>query len=341
MTATRADIVAMLRDGHSNSRIARELRCDKGRVRRIRTELDLPAYVPTEQTRTLEEKWATHTRPVDGGHLEWTGERATASGTPTFRYKEQSHSPAAVAFRIRTGREAVGYVIADCGMQHCVAPDHVDDEAGRQVKRMEKRRERGLDSRPAVCPHGHDQGAHGRLEPDGTAYCEACKRDRQAVPPDEKEARRRGRAATRQRIEVLLRQGVAHTEIARRLGVNRKTVRKLHDALGLPARRRVRRPSHTSPEDAFRAHTRLSTGGHVLWTGYADGALPIVCHGTVKTPAPRIAFRLHHGRDPEGRLTRTCDMPGCVAGAHYADRLIRDAHKRADKAFAVIFGLSA
>ncbi|MFF4752676.1 hypothetical protein ACWD5R_11330 [Streptomyces sp. NPDC002514] len=176
--ATRADITAMLRDGHSNSRISRDLRCDKHRVARIRAELDLPAYVPVEQTRTLEEKWAAFTQPADGGHLEWTGERAATSATPVLRYKEESHSPAAVAFRIRTGRDAVGYAIADCGRQHCVAPDHVEDEAGRKRNREQLRYLTGGQERKPFCVHGHDQAEHGRYKPDGTAYCEACKADR-------------------------------------------------------------------------------------------------------------------------------------------------------------------
>ncbi|WP_372352672.1 hypothetical protein [Streptomyces sp. KL116D] len=172
--ATRTDIVAMLRDGHSNSRIVRELHCDKGRVARIRRELDLPAYVKTEQTRTIEEKWHSLTRPTDDGHVEWLGERATMSGTPVMRHKEQSYSPAAIAFRIRHGRDAEGYAIADCGRQHCVAPDHVEDEAGRRRNREQLRYLTGGRERKPECVHGHDQAEHGRYEPDGTAYCGRC-----------------------------------------------------------------------------------------------------------------------------------------------------------------------
>jgi hypothetical protein len=185
VNATRADIIGMLRDGHSNSRIVRELRVDKARVRRIRTDLGLPTFVPIEQTRTLEEKWALDTRPLDGGHMEWTGERATG-GTPLVSYKDKHHSAAAVAFRIRTGRDPQGYAIADCGMQHCVAPDHVEDEAGRLRNREQLRYLMGGRERKPLCNHGHDQAEHGRYEPDGTAYCEACKAaqkraERQAV----------------------------------------------------------------------------------------------------------------------------------------------------------------
>lgn len=90
--ATRADIITLLSHGHSNLRIARELHCDKNRVARLREKLDLPAYTPIEQTRTLEDKWAGLTRPLADGHVAWTGERATASGTPVLRYKEQTYS---------------------------------------------------------------------------------------------------------------------------------------------------------------------------------------------------------------------------------------------------------
>ncbi|HWN01216.1 MAG TPA: hypothetical protein VNO54_29540 [Streptosporangiaceae bacterium] len=183
--ATREQIEAALRGGKSVGAIARELRVDRARVRRIRTELDIPTFVPIEQTRTLEEKWALDTRPLDGGHLEWVGERATG-GTPLVSYKEKHHSAAAVAFRIRTGRDPQGYAIADCGMQHCVAPDHVEDEAGRLRNREQLRYLTGGRERKPFCVHDHDQKEHGRYEPDGTAYCEACKvvqkrAERQAV----------------------------------------------------------------------------------------------------------------------------------------------------------------
>ncbi|MEV3857776.1 hypothetical protein AB0J38_26055 [Streptomyces sp. NPDC050095] len=172
--ATRTDIIALLHDGHSNLRISRELHCDKARVARIRRELGLPDHVPTERTRTVEEKWHTFARPTDNGHVEWLGERATGSGTPVMRHKEQPYSPAAVAFRIRHGRDAVGYAIADCGRKHCVAPDHVEDEAGRRRNREQLRYLTGGRERPPQCVHGHDQAEHGRYAPDGTAYCARC-----------------------------------------------------------------------------------------------------------------------------------------------------------------------
>lgn len=205
--ATRADIIAALQQGHSNLQISRELHCDKTRVARLRIELGLPHVAM--QPLTLEQKWASRTRPVDGGHLEWTGERAKATGTPVMRYKEVGYSPAAVAFEIRHGQRPQGYVKAECGYQHCVAPDHVNDEAGRQEARLRLRAERGLGDIPTKCAGGHDQAEHGKLEPDGRSYCGMCKvedkrrRRNPSLPSPQWRRARTLEEAFRQRTEPL------------------------------------------------------------------------------------------------------------------------------------------
>lgn len=138
MNATDDEITALLRRGQlSNSGIARTLRVDKHRVGRIRRELGLPNVQP--QPLTLEQKWRSKTRPVEGGHLAWTGEHGSTSRTPVLRYKDQCHTAAAIAFRLRTGRAPEGYAYSECGYFHCVSPDHVDDEPGRQLTREQLR----------------------------------------------------------------------------------------------------------------------------------------------------------------------------------------------------------
>ena len=57
------------------------------------------------QPLTLVQKWAQRTRALPGGHLVWTGERATGSRTPVLRYKERTFTAAAVAFRLGTGED--------------------------------------------------------------------------------------------------------------------------------------------------------------------------------------------------------------------------------------------
>ncbi|NED83513.1 hypothetical protein G3I76_25900, partial [Streptomyces sp. SID11233] len=84
-------------------------------------------------------------------------------------------SPLAIAFRMRTGREPVGQVRAECDVPYCVAPDCVEDEPGRLRIREQLRYLKGTAERPPFCVHGHDQAVHGRYERDGTAYCHECK----------------------------------------------------------------------------------------------------------------------------------------------------------------------
>ncbi|MEV7684504.1 hypothetical protein [Streptomyces bungoensis] len=173
----RADIVALLGDGLSNSAIARQLGCDRHRVGGIRGELELPNVVA--QPLTLEQKWRSLTRPLEGGHLEWLGERVGKSRTPVMRYKERSFSPAGIAFTLQHGRQPEGQVKAECGVRQCVAPAHVEDEPGRRRIREQLRRILGGPELKDHCGNGHDLFVHGRLSPDGHhAYCEACKAER-------------------------------------------------------------------------------------------------------------------------------------------------------------------
>ncbi|MDX3294651.1 hypothetical protein PV569_13135 [Streptomyces scabiei] len=364
--ASRADIVTLLREGLSNLAIARLLQCDKGRVSRIRGESGLPPFVPAERTRTAEDKWREFARPVDGGHMEWTGERVGPAGSPVMRYKEASYSPTAIAFQMRHGRPPKGYAIADCGRDRCVAPDHVDDEAGRLAKREEIRRARGNGDRPGTCLYGHDQTEHGRLQGDGTPYCEACKRERKAEPQARRaaptaptgtggrprreelavarEARRAERAAAaetiRRDIEALLRAGMPQLQIARRLHVSTVRVQRTREALGLPAPDHGGRSRYATLAEAFADNTAPVGAGHLRWTGCAPGT-PTVCFRRRRLRATRVSFELHHGRPPVGTARPVCGMTGCLAGAHLADRPMREANRRADKAYSAIFGKSA
>ncbi|MEV6833551.1 helix-turn-helix domain-containing protein [Streptomyces sp. NPDC051133] len=144
-------------------------------------------------------------------------------------------------------------------------------------------------------------------------------------------------------IAELLREGVPEIRIARQLGVAPATVRRAREALGLPRPRRGRRDSYSSLEEAFRAHVERMGEGHLRWTGYVDARrnVPYVCHRQQRVTAARVAFRLHHGRTPEGPVWPSCDMEHCVAGAHLEDRRIREANRRADAADEALFGGAA
>lgn len=104
------------------------------------------------------------------------------------------------------------------------------------------------------------------------------------------------------------------------------TVTSEETAAAAAAPRTGGRPaSGTSWEDAFEQRTDPVEGGHLRWTG-ATGArgTPVVAYrGQVET-AYRLAFRWHHGREPQGNVRPTCDYPRCVAGEHLADRALRE-----------------
>ncbi|MFD5682163.1 hypothetical protein [Streptomyces bacillaris] len=179
MNASDDEITTRLQAGASNAAIVRELRVDKHRVARLRRNLGLP-NVPL-QPLTLEQKWATKTRKVEGGHVHWTGSRGSASGTPVLSYRGTLVTAASVAFRIRTGRAPDGQVLPGCDYRHCVAPEHVEDGPGRQKAREQLRYLTGGSARPERCVHGHDLAVHGKLQEDGTSYCGRCKTEQRAA----------------------------------------------------------------------------------------------------------------------------------------------------------------
>ncbi|MEV0525996.1 hypothetical protein AB0I66_21405 [Streptomyces sp. NPDC050439] len=140
-------------------------------------------------------------------------------------------------------------------------------------------------------------------------------------------------------VAELLRAGLSDRAIGRELNVDATvTVRATRQALGLPPARPGRKPAAT-PEDLFWRRTQPVGGGHFIWTGYRttsrSGSVPTLRHGGRVHTAYRIAFRLKHGREPEGHVTVTCDRDGCVAPGHTEDRRIRE---RTNTTFAAIFG---
>ncbi|MGJ3559008.1 hypothetical protein ACR6C2_08515 [Streptomyces sp. INA 01156] len=50
------------------------------------------------------------------------------------------------------------------------------------------------------------------------------------------------------------------------------------------------------------------------------------------TTACRVAFRMVHGREPEGQVRVSCVMKHCVEGSHLTDRLMRETARAVDAA---------
>ncbi|MER7835279.1 hypothetical protein ABTY98_05050 [Streptomyces sp. NPDC096040] len=120
-------VARALQDGDprqlSDLALAAEHGCSVGLVARVRRDLNLPAYQRGRRpvAPTLEAVFWERSRPVDGGHREWTKQRA-ASGTPVISWRGQHVTAGRVAFRIAHGREPEGQVRPTCTFPHCVEP---------------------------------------------------------------------------------------------------------------------------------------------------------------------------------------------------------------------------
>jgi hypothetical protein len=121
--ASRADIVALLAEGHTDRYIVQALHTSQKRVARIRAEYQLPRA--KRNVLTVEQAWTARTQPTPDGHLAWTG--GVREGVPVFKHDGEEYSARRVAYRIANGREPEGRVKAGCGWGPCVKPEHVED----------------------------------------------------------------------------------------------------------------------------------------------------------------------------------------------------------------------
>lgn len=136
-------------------------------------------------------------------------------------------------------------------------------------------------------------------------------------------------------VAELLRAGYSDSAIERQLHVDHRTVGAVRELLNIPKAKRGRRPAAT-PEDLFWHRTQPADDGHLLWTGHlANGVTPALRHGGRLITAYRVAFRIRHGRDPEGKVTPSCDVDGCVHPNCMDDRTTR---QRTASTYAAIFG---
>lgn len=139
-------------------------------------------------------------------------------------------------------------------------------------------------------------------------------------------------------VAELLLAGRPDSAIARELNVCAKSVGAARAALKLPKAKTGRRPAATA-EDLFWRRTQPVDGGHLLWTGHlANGCTPALRHGGRVITAYRVAFRIRHGREPDGNVTKSCDVDGCVHPNCMDDRTTR---QRTDAAYTAIFGTPA
>jgi hypothetical protein len=127
-------------------------------------------------------------------------------------------------------------------------------------------------------------------------------------------------AAKHARVRELAAAGQSTAAIARELGMDRRDVRKVRAAAGIPALPGGG-PQPLTVEEKWRQRTRPIGSGHLEWAGEtATGSgTPVMRHSGHTYTAARIAYRIQHGTEPAGRVGPGCGMPHCVAPAHQDD----------------------
>ncbi|MGY0067687.1 hypothetical protein ACWZEH_12845 [Streptomyces sp. QTS137] len=132
----RADVAELLHAGYSDTAIARQLGVDRNKtVAPARTALGLPkAKRGVKPAATPEDLFWRRVRPLDDGHMEWTGYR-DHNGSPSLRHGGRNLSAYRIAYRIATGRDPEGYALPSCGRDGCVKPGHHSDREDRAQER--------------------------------------------------------------------------------------------------------------------------------------------------------------------------------------------------------------
>lgn len=135
------------------------------------------------------------------------------------------------------------------------------------------------------------------------------------------------RPAVEERVCELARAGATFQQIQDDVGITYPTIAAIRRKHGLP--KPVRRPPVNPARSiaaAIALHTEVDDDGHTHWTGPNRGRTPSFGAEGGLHNARHIAFRAHHGRDPDGyvRNTDTCTVTGCLTGAHLTDHTIRN-----------------
>lgn len=131
----------------------------------------------------------------------------------------------------------------------------------------------------------------------------------------------------RDTIAAMLRDGATYAEIRAAVGCGYSLISTVRREHGIPLPTRPR-PCRT-PEQTYHLYAIPAADGHRHWTGPWAGRMPQIQHPSRdgrdgrKESALRIGFRLHHGRDPTGRVFRSCGDLTCVAGPHLTDAPLR------------------
>ncbi|MFJ2008711.1 hypothetical protein [Streptomyces chartreusis] len=138
---------------------------------------------------------------------------------------------------------------------------------------------------------------------------------------------------------AMLHAGATYKQIYDEFRLSRNRISELRktNVIPVPDSNHVSATRRLTVDQAFTRHTQPTPAGeHLLWTGPRRGrSAKLTASGRVHN-ARTVAFQRHHGREPDGRLMRTCDHPQCIAGAHHTDQRLRQAQDRVDYAASAI-----
>jgi hypothetical protein len=131
----RTQVIELLRAGHSDRGIERQLGMPKRQVRKIRDQLGIPPHPPGNPTRSqsLEDAFWLRAVPTNDGHLLWPFHKP--GHACVLKWRDRNHSAHRIAFRLAHTREPVGTVMTGCGRPGCVHPRHVEDKPMRETYR--------------------------------------------------------------------------------------------------------------------------------------------------------------------------------------------------------------
>ncbi|WP_146238362.1 hypothetical protein [Streptomyces sp. Act143] len=115
---------------------------------------------------------------------------------------------------------------------------------------------------------------------------------------------------------------MSDAELGYRLGCAPDLVARARASLGMEPRPLPPHNARFTREERLLLWSEPLPGGHRRWLGrVTNHGVPVIDN----VSALRIAFRIEHGREPEGPVFRDCRRGWCVSAPHLTDQVLRAA----------------
>lgn len=116
---------------------------------------------------------------------------------------------------------------------------------------------------------------------------------------------------------------VSDAELGYRLDCSPDLVARVRESLGMDPMPLPPHNARLPREERLMIWSRPLPGGHRRWLGRVSSSHGVPLINNVS--ALRIAFRMEHGREPEGPVFRDCRRSWCISGPHLTDQVLRAA----------------